>query len=218
MDIAVIRDVTDPHILQPDANSVLGLFNLSENSNAGVRFRYREICDKVLVPTVELQVPDESITSRLNRNNDAFYRKKIILNFYSAIRKTLIVTEADKDSSFLDYSECFKAISGELSLLADCNSNKRVLIVFSNLFENSTILTVYAKKVNQLSTLNPDKIAAIFEKTQLLPENLKGIKIYFAFQPATRDEDNQYLKMADIYKRLLIKRGAIVKIQANNNF
>ena len=217
MDITVIRDVTDPHLLSPDANSILGLFDLSENKDQGVNFRYREISDKILAPSVDLQLPDELVTAKQNRRNEPFYRDKVILNFYDTIRKTLGARNTN-DSSFLGHSECFTTICDELKRLAKSKSSNRVLIVFSNLFENSTLLSVYKKKVNQLDAMNPEVIAKQFDKTHLLPENLNGIKVFFVFEPATRAEDAEYLKMAGVYKQLLESKGATVNIEANNNY
>lgn len=218
IDVSVIRDRTDPHILKPEANSILSLFNLSADKSAGVNFRYHEISDKVLVPVINLQLPDESVTKRQNRKNEPMFREKIILNFYDTIRKTLSYPDMNNDSSFLDHSECFKTISGELSILSQSNRTNRVLLIFSNLFENSTIANIYAGKTKNLLLQNPVKLVEQFNKAHLLPETLIGIKVFFIFQPASREEDLLYLKMADIYKRLLELRGAIVKVQADNNF
>jgi hypothetical protein len=217
MNISVIRDVTDPHVLQPDANPVLGLFNLSENRSARVNFRYREISDKVLVPVVDLHLPDESVTNRQNRKNEPLFRERAILNFYETIRKTLNA-DTDTSSSLKDHSECFKAISSELNLLVQSNSKNRFLLVFSNLYENSSILSVYDKTNNRLLAQNPRKIADQFEKTHLLPESLKGIKVFFLFQPVTREEDQKYLELVSVYRSLLESRGATVRVQANNNY
>jgi hypothetical protein len=218
MDISVIRDVTDPHILQPDANSVLDLINLSEYRNAAVNFRYREISDRVLVPTVTLHLADESVTRRQNRKNEALYREKVILNLYTGIRKTLNKADTSRSISFKDHSECYKAIASEISLLAGSTSNNRILLVFSNLFENSTLLNIYSQDNSDLLIQDPAKIADLFEKAQLLPENLKGIRVFFVFQPVTREEDFLFLKMAEVYKKLLEARGALVQVQASNNY
>lgn len=216
MDIYVIRDITDFHVLKPEANSILGLYDLSKHKGVEVNFRYREISDKVLMPAVNLRLPDKSVTDRENRKNEALYREKLILNFYDIVRKTLITGHLENDSSFLDNSECFKTISSELNLLVQSNSENKILLVFSNLFENSAIISVYRDKNRLIQS--PSKIRDRFERCHLLPENLKGIKVFFVFQPVTREEDFQYLKMIDVYKELLEPRGAIVKVQANNDY
>ena len=218
MDISVIRDITDPHVLQPNANSILALYNLSENKSADVNFRYCEILDKVLVPAVDLHLPDEAVTNRQNKKNEPLYRERIILNFYDTIRKTLSPSYINSDSSFKDYSECYKTISGELSLLFQSKSSNRVLLIFSNLFENSEILNIYIEKTKNLLLQKPGKIAEQFEKYNLLPERLNGIKVFFVFQPITRAEDLLYLQIVSEYRRLLESRGAIVKVQANNSY
>ena len=217
MDITVIRDITDRHELQPEANSILGLYNLVKNKSAGASFRYHEITDKVLVPIVSLHLPDVSDTKRINRKNEPFFRQRIILNFYDTIRKTLSLADTKSDSSTLAHSEIFKTLCDEIRLLSQSKSKNRILLVFSNLFENSS-LSVYEKQTKNLLIKNPLKIADKFERFHLLPENLSGIKVFFLFKPTTRDEDFDYLKMIDVYKHLLEPRGAKIIVQATNNY
>lgn len=215
MDLAVIRDKTDPHLLKPDANSVLRLFNLSDNNSAGVNFRYHEIKDRTLVPVVILNLP--SGTSR-GKSDEPFSRERLIINFYDTIRKTLTDVNSNNDSSFLDHSECFSTIAGELTILSQSNSQYKILLVFSNLFENSEILSVYNNDTKKMLMKTPNKIKEQFEKSKLLPEKLSNVRIVFLFNPATREEDMEYMKMIEVYRMLLEPRGAKVTVQANNSY
>ena len=94
MCLSTIPDKTDRHLLFPDA-TILKLFKLSENKNACVRFRYREITDKALVPVVDLSLPYGT-----GRNSEQFSREHLILNFYDTIKKTLAYNARSSDTSF----------------------------------------------------------------------------------------------------------------------
>jgi hypothetical protein len=48
---------------------------------------------------------------------------------------------------------------------------------------------------------------------QMLPENLSNVRIVFFFNPATREEDMEYMKMVEVYRMLLELRGAKVTVQ-----
>lgn len=215
MNISVVRDVTDLHVLRPEANSILNLYNLSEHKRQGGVFRYREISDRVLVPAVDIAIPDESTTGKKAKRNQEFYRERIILDFYDSVRKTLAIPERNTDSTLLDHSECFKTIAEELTRLSKSNSKNKILLVFSNLFENSDILSVYRIDNGHLY-IQEETVIQKLEKTNLLPKNLTGIKVFFVFQPTSRTEDRNYLAMVSIYKQLLESRGAKVEVQANN--
>lgn len=216
--LSVIRDRTDRHVLQPDPGSVLSIFNLSENKNTCVGFRYHEITDKMLEPIVNLELGSEAQTEKQNVNNEPLFRQKLIVAFYDTITTTLTAVNTNSDSSDLDYSECFRTIADELTVLSGSNAQKRILLAYSNLFENSEILSVYKKSTGKLLVPAPENIKDLFEKSKLLPGNLKGIKVVFLFKPITREEDQEYMKMIGVYKLLLEPRGAEVFVRANNTF
>ena len=216
--IDLINDVTDPHILRPQAQSILELFNLSENKNVSANFRYSEIKDLSLVPVTTFYLPDEATSENRNIKHEPLFREKLILNFYDSIRKTLSEANANPDSSFLNNSECFHSVCNELKVLAQSNCKKKVLICFSNLFENSTFLNVYARNTRNLLYKNPEEIKKIFQNTHLLPDHLNGITTVFVYQPKNREDDQLFNAMVEIYKSLLKEGGSNVIIQANNTY
>lgn len=213
MDLVVLNDKTDPHLLRPDA-SILRLFNLSDDNAKSVHFRYREITDRRLVPVTNLSFPGKRSH---NNNYAALSKERLIINFYDTVRSVLANNSATDDSSTLDHSECFRTIADELSILSKSNAQNKILLIYSNIFENSDLLSVYDKKTGALSVPEPQKIKDCFEKSKLLPDDLKGITAFFLFKPASREEDQQYMKMVEAYK-LLESRGATIKVQADNSF
>jgi len=214
--IDLINDVTDPHILRPQSQSILELFNLSENKSMSANFRYSEITDLSLVPVTTFYLPDEASSENRNIKNEPLFREKLILSFYDSIRKTLSNANTKRDSSFLNNSECFQSICNELNILAQSNCTTKVLIVFSNLFENSKFLNIYARNTRKLLYKNPQEIKKIFQNTHLLPDHLNGITTVFVYQPKDRADDQLFNAMVEVYKSLLQERGAKVIIQANN--
>lgn len=215
MDLIVIRDKTDIHLLNPDASSILRLFNLSDNNSASVNFRYHEITDRTLVPVVILNLPTGT---NKGRSNEPFSRERLIINFYDTIRKTLVDVNSNNNSSYLNHSECFRTIAEELTILSQSNSEYKILLVFSNLFENSDILSVYNNDTKKMLMKAPKKIKEQFEKSKLLPENLSNMRVFFLFNPATREEDKEFMKIVEVYRILLESRGAKVTVQANNTY
>lgn len=210
MSLSVIRDKTDRHLLKPKANPVLRLFQLHENKNAGVYFRYREITDMTLVPVISY---DLLCTSDGKRGDEAFSREKQIVNFYNNIRTVLSDSGTYTDSSILTHSECFTIIAEELMHLSHSNATNRVLLIYSNLFENSDITVYTDGKVN---ITDPEKIKEKLEQLKLLPQNLAGIKVVFLFTPSSREESRDYMKMYDVYRKMLEAKGAVISVKASN--
>lgn len=218
MSVSVLRDITDYHALQPNADATLTLFGLSDNKDHAVHFRYTEITDKILVPAVDLYLPDAVTNEKKNRNSEPLFREKAIVRFYDTVRKTLAVPDIKKDSVTLHHSECFKMICTELNLLSQQRSIHKMLWIFSNLQENSAILSVFNGNTKQLILDNPGAIEKLFEQPHLLPQNLSLITIIFSYLPMNREDDQRFNSMVQIYKKLLEKHGAKIIIQATNKF
>ncbi|MGC4100871.1 hypothetical protein [Ferruginibacter sp.] len=212
-----VRDVTDYHTLLPDANATLSLFDLANNKDQAASYRYTEITDKMLVPAIDIYLPDAATGERKNKDNAPMYRERVILKFMDTIRKTLAIPVSKKDTTAtLKHSECFKIISTELNRLNQQQSIHKVLWVFSNLQENSSILSVFNSSIKKRLITNADSIERIFEHTGLLPENLNKIIVVFSYLPQDRDDDQRFNLIVQLYKNMLEKRGATVIIQATN--
>lgn len=215
--IDVINDVTDKHLLRPQAQAILELYNLSEIKGSSGYFRYSEIRDITMVPTTTIYLPDEEGTETRNTKNEPLFREGLILKFFDSIRSTLNNRGVVTDSSILNNSECFHSICNELKLLTEGISAKKVLLIFSNLYEHSNILSLYSEKYRKILTDNPNKIKRIFIDTHMLPDSLTGITAIFVYQPINRADDQKYNSIVAIYKNLLQERGAKVIIQASNS-
>lgn len=215
--VSVITDCTDPHALLPVAEPLLGLYEFEKDKDREARFRICSVTDKQLNPASEVHLPDAETTDRNNSLDEPYYREKHILAFYDDIRKMLshFTTVPSSDSS-LKHSEIFYSVAHELQLLEKSQADRRILLVFSDLQENSLVFNSYSIAGREQLRKRPMDIVNIFRDTQLLPDSLTGITIFFVFQPKSRDEDQVYGAMTGVYTRLLEERGAKITIQATN--
>jgi len=212
--LSLVNDVTDSLRLRVEENSILQRFNLSQHKADKVIFSYSEISNTRLSKTVNIVLPGEGETDEKNNKNEPFFREKMILAFYDTIRHTL--SDAKAEQGIKPNSECFRAICKQLQALAASRSSEKLMIITSNLFENSTLLNVYGKRFENYFWNHPDEIDSLFERTGLLPDHLQGITVIIIYQPYNRDDDKRFAVMAEVYTRLLKKRGARVVIQADN--
>ncbi len=141
------------------------------------------------------------------------------MSFYAEIRTAISDFNAEHQlDSSLNFSECFLTIANELQLMKNKSGERNVLLVFSDLQENSNLFSCYTKANQELLYESPDTISQIFESMHLLPKNLNSIKVIFIFQPLTRPQDQKFEAMVKIYRKLLESRGATVIVQANNTY
>lgn len=211
--VSVINDKTDSILLHPGA-TLLPVLGLSQNKNRAVTFRYCEITDKTLIPVINLTLPSGETTKNKNVRNEPLFREQEILNLYDSIKK--IFNSAATNRGYLDHSECFKTIASELTVLTQNKSPKKYLLVYSNLYEHSSIWSLYSADARQTLFNNPQNILELFEKTKLLPGNLKGIQVIFIYEPLDMKDDQIFNAVVAIYKTLIEKRGGTCRIQASN--
>ncbi len=215
--VTAVVDITDHRQVYPTAESILPLFSLNTEENSEATFRICPVTDRELNPDIEFHLPNGIETEKSNSYDDPDFRKKVIVQFFSSIRKTITEfnTKVKSDTS-VAHSECFKCISNELQNLVQHKSNKGVLVVYSDLQENSAIFTCYNRSNQKLLISNPENIAGVFEKTDLLPKDLKNITVSFVYNPVSREDDIHFMAMLKVYKKLLISRGAKVSVSASN--
>jgi hypothetical protein len=215
--VAAIVDITDPLVLYPNPDAILRLYGFDKEKNTEAFFRLCLITDRQINTTEDFHLGNGITTEADNKIDDPQFRQKLILAYYKTIRKSITdFTVINRKDSSLRYSECFKNITRQLSEMKQKHATENTLLIFSDLQENTEFFSNYAKQGKDLLYNHSEKLVAIFDKTKLLPDDLKGFNIFFLFQPKNRNEDKAYVAMTTIYKSLLEKRNARVTITASN--
>jgi hypothetical protein len=217
MQITAMVDITDRRIVLPDAETILSLCDLKGDKEKEVMFRLTTMTDKLLNPAVEERLLQGSITEKDNQYDDPDYREKQVLAFYGKVRKAVdTFTVHNIEDSTLPQSECFRSIAQELTRMKEQHRDKSVMVVYSDLGENSDLFRVYDSASFKLLLTNPDSIQRRFEAANLMPDNLSDFTVLFIFQPPDKEADNICNKMAMIYKKMITARGGKVMLIAGN--
>lgn len=208
-EVTVMRDITDNHISQPKLADIVYLLNFNDSIWNGASFRFVDITDVSYNHTYET-----SINAENKWMGNEFDRQKKVKQFYSEIIKILTNAEAETDGRA--NSSVYIPIAIELNRLSQSTATKRVLLIYSDLTENTAELSLYKKDNSMLMKTNPDSIRKYFESETPL-KNLEGIKVYLIYQPTNRETDEKYKLIAGFYKNLFESKGATVEITANVN-
>jgi hypothetical protein len=207
-ELVYMRDITgsmqDQQIQKIEVNS---FYDLDENIWNGGLFRYINISDVSLNYTSEVAIkPDnEWIANELKRKNE-------VKTFYAGISK--IITDTTSIKAGKNNSSVYNSIARELNRLRQSHSQRKVIVINSDLIEHTNLLSFYKQKTIQSLKSNPDSIAE-FLNTQVLLEKLEGIKVYLIYQPKDMIDDERYKIISDFYKKMLESKGAKVEISAN---
>ncbi len=216
-DIFLLVDTTDLLSPYPQSKPLLALYDFADYKDQAARFRFTCITDRQLNAVLEYSLPGV-VPGKVNPEDEGEGRENNVVDFFIKVEGTIdSVVKHCRYLRTLPYSECFRTISHELQTLTNSSASRKILIVFSNLRENSDIFSCYGNAAQKLLQNNPEKVADSLSMACPLPANLSGIEIYLVYQPSDRIDDQVYLEMATIYKSLLESRGARVTIQTNSN-
>lgn len=204
---SVMQDVTDSSLVKPDSTTLLGQFHMEDHKFDGATFRYTDLNEVSLnqVHQVVLPATPMILSNELDRDKQIRQFKDSV---GSAITQSLIKSIGRSKSSI------YLPISKELTLLSKSNAQSKSLIIFSDLLENSADISLYGIQGRELLNHHPDVLIQRFEELSPLP-NLLGINVYLIYQPDTIYKDEAYKKISEIYKTMLVRKGAIVTIEAN---
>ena len=207
-EVSVLQDVTDTQMIQPHLVEVLSLFNFEDKWN-GFLFRYTDITDVSLNQTSQAKL--ESQNQWLSNEMD---RDKEIDSFKGKVAD--IISKAEKNNRGKAHSSVYLPIAKELNHLNESVANRKVLLIYSDLMENTQELSFYKPYDIIRLKKSPDEIQQKFEE-QIPIDSLSGIEVYFIYQPGNNKSDQDFQIISDFYRKLLEVKGAKVSVSANIN-
>ena len=207
-EIVVLSDITDKHLAQPGADEILSLYNL-ENKWNGRLFYFTNLTNVSYnqVTVAKLEARNEWLSNELDRDKE-------IKNFKNKVSE--IITNAEKDSIGKKNSSIYLPIAQKLNMMSNGKMQKRILLIYSDLMENTSEMSFYDKRKLSLLKTNTDSIGRYFE-AQLSLQKLDGIKIFLIYKPINMEGDEEYKIVSGFYKNLFESKGATVEITANIN-
>lgn len=201
-EVTVLRDITDKYISQPEVREIMTLFDFSGKNtwNAAI-FRYQNVSDVSFN-----QIHTANIESVNPLYSDEFTREKQIKTFADSV--STILTDVTKDGIGKSYSSIYFPLATELNRLSQSTSQKRILIIYSDLMQNDETVSLYSKK------LDLDILKTQLEKQKSLT-NLQGVEVYIIFQPENIKQDHNFQIISQFYSNLLAEKGARVIVSAS---
>lgn len=210
--IFYLKDVTasaknTKNSLTLNAAKLMDLVGFDSNSKASVTYAHSIISEVHLNQVFSATIP----TANLD-NYNKFKRKNQVKKFLTKVDKGL------KDLSQVQQgrtsSSIFIPVGKIINRLAKTKTNKQVLILYTDLFENTFILSKYdpsqMKKIEDF----PKFLHDILDKETPIVGKLDKMTIYIVNQPSS-DTDKDFYIISNIYKDWLTSKGARVEIRAS---
>ena len=156
-EVVVIRDITDKLLSQPKSDDIVRLFDLSNSQWNGARFRFVDITDVSYNHTSEV-----SINAENQWMGNEFDRARKVKNFYAELSR--ILNDISKETIGKNNSSIYFPIAKELNKLSQSKSSKKILLIYSDLMENTGEMSFYDNAKFNLLKTNPEIIKIPEEK------------------------------------------------------
>ncbi len=205
VEISEMRDLTEQHIAQPRASELISLYG--ENMWDGRAFRYQTITDVSINPVFQLTLAAGG--ARLLSNK--YVREDEIAAFNEKIMTLL--DSISSDTIGRERSSVYVPFATELNRLVTSNADTRVLVIHSDMRENTESISFYHGNTLRELQNNPDSIRAKLESRVAL-NTLTGIRICIVYQPRDPEDDRTFSIVSSFYKTFLESKGATVSITA----
>jgi hypothetical protein len=213
--VVLIDDLTDSFQLRPAPDPILSLYGFGKHKEQEAALDYVIINDRLLNATESIHLKSGAESEKDNMTDDVHYRDHLIQSFYAAVRKAFrddpvrFTTERN-----IDQSRVFCTISSQLRRLASSHYQQKIMVVFSDLQENTSVFNAYAPESRRLLQQDPERVGSMLSRECGVPNRLEGITIYFCYWPRNRAEDERFMDMLSVYQLMLEKRGARIFFQA----
>lgn len=209
-EVVVLWDVTEPHQPIPEAGDILPLYKLDTDPSRGAIFRFSV--------TSDVQLNEQRVfvlsASAQNALANPFDREREVQEFINNV--TAFLNSLSMDTVGREHSALYVPIAITANALSLSSSDRKVLLLFTDLRENTSRISFYDKRTLVLLQTDSAKVAALLQEQEPLNE-LSGIEAYVLYQPRDIADDETFAVVSRFYRGFLTNKGATVTIAANLN-
>jgi len=199
--ITVMVDETDTLPVYPTTQTLLSPFKLSDDPWQGMQISLVGIADKDVnaIITVSLEKEDR-LTGNLT------IRRAKVQRFITELQNAVATFRPHK----CPRSIIFRAVAEQATQLANSAANKRYLLVFSDLLENSEV-SFYNPQTLALLKNSPATMEKQLQCNIRIP-SLNGMQVWFLFAPSSYSQNNVYMPIARFYESIYRAHNADVHV------
>lgn len=206
---AVIFDKTDSMLIKPRASAIFGASDIYKQIDDAYSFSITTITALEHSPVYTVIVGNKDATDKYNINEIPDFRNAVIGQFMKQIKDTIMFCLNDSIIKEFSTSSCFATIARTIADKEFQIADTKLVFVYSDLFEYSNLYDTYR------SNASVEEIIKQFEAANVLPNRLTNTKVFIVYQPRNKTDDKRFIKMLQVYKIILEKRGCEVIHKSN---
>ena len=205
---SVIRDLTDSAEVMPDEAALINDLGIDTNIWNGINFSFFNVSDVSYTPHWRIAIARGG--NRLASSE--FTRKREIAAFKAKL--SALLDSARSDTAGRTHSSIYLPVAEELVRLSNSNAERKVLILYSDLMENTPELSFYNPRTFADLGTSPDKVKSKLLAEAKLPD-LTGITIHIVHEPKNAKDDATFRRVSEFFRQMFEAQGAEVSVSAN---
>lgn len=214
-------DVTEEHHNYPeDPKKVLEVYGLHKPDvrNGGLGFCLNILSNRSINAVVEFVLGDVTESQKSNTHDDSRHREETLFGWMQQVIEAIDQLEFYSTTPELSHSLILEPVTAELARMASLPYEKRYLVLYSNLYENSALGSPTYEGLDLTEGSDERKAFVTSLKTKLDYGNLlslKGIEMIIIYTPVDFDDDQKFTSMLSIVQELYEPLGCSVSARAS---
>ena len=201
--LTIIIDHTDSMRNYPTPESILQPLDIQHNKWSGFKITLTSISDKDVNDRIVVELPQQSEWS-----GNIVDRGLQIQHFNAQVQVAL---DTIRRAPTCAHSIVYRTIAREGNSLAAAHATNKYLLVYSNLYENNGDLNFYRPSFIRELKQTPDKEEQRMVKSMPL-DSMAHVQLSLLYNPTSFADNNRFMPVAGLYKRLFEAHGATVHI------
>jgi hypothetical protein len=209
-DIAFVFDQTEVYFMHPTFEEFRRVSAVTRNEFNGERTRITQITESGFNTVMQFEVvaiKNKWFDNEVDRRNE-------LKSYFDSVEAAFIT--ADSGRRERSASAVWQTLSAELNRLSTSSTDRKVLVVSSDLMELSSMGDFYdAHQFSEL-TSSPNSVVKRFEAAFPVPDlHSLNLTVYLIYKPQSRADSERFTVVSSFYKRLFEEHGAKVIVAAN---
>ncbi|MBL7771722.1 MAG: hypothetical protein JNM95_02530 [Chitinophagaceae bacterium] len=214
-------DITEGTTVYPSWQSILDLYHFPENRYKEAYFKKGCISNFKNNEEDILHLDNQQVGEQWNRYDDPKYRDKQVIAYMNQVKNSIEETTNSGQDNGRKETQCYHRIVSELEYLSSLKAKRKVMIITSDVIENSELLRGYSSDLYHLMINDRNKavqeIAEKFSDDESIPNKLSGIDVYILFNPRTKEDDIRFDVFSSAYKQMIEENHGRVFIKSSQN-
>lgn len=203
MIVSILQDQTDTLNAPLGMADITGILQLDEQPQNGAEVRISAINDVGFNKTTTIALAE---VKNKYTSNEYQRKTKDIPFFMDSV--TTAIEALNAGISKMSSSYVIQAIQKECIYLSNSSADTKILVISSDLAENSNFLNMYDERILQRIKDGDTELFNLVNEKYPLPDDLSDIQVFVHYVPKDRIKSDEFEIISSFYRQYLTSHNA----------